>query len=145
MTSHVARIWADFQDKGARPGEDVGLLSSEGAVEYISFDDAAVFKRLSRFALEMAASPEEPTELLERSVNCSPFRASRAMRLPEMNDPCRSELGNVGGEVNAQSGDLTLKSGRKNTGHQGECVGDEVLDIVSTFVPTELIEGVDRV
>ena len=45
-----------------------------------------------------------------------------------MDHPRRSELGDISGQVDAQSGNLTLKSGCENPRDQGEDVGDGVLD-----------------
>jgi hypothetical protein len=79
----------------------VGVRSFEGSVEHIAFDDATVFKRLSRFALEMAVSPDEAPELLERSVDRGGFRPTRGARFPKANNPRRSKPGNISDEVNA--------------------------------------------
>lgn len=69
MTDHAPGIGVDFQDEGSGPGQEVRASSPEGSVKYISFDDAPVLKRISRFTLNVAVSPKKATELLEFGVD----------------------------------------------------------------------------
>ena len=69
MPGHVARVGADFQDKGPSAGQNVGVHSPEGPVEYVALDNTTVFKRSSRFTLNVAVSAQQAAVLLEPSVD----------------------------------------------------------------------------
>jgi len=47
----------------------VSVSSSEGSVEYVAFDNATVFERVTGVALNMATATDKAAELLKNGVN----------------------------------------------------------------------------